>query len=146
MPVLDRAELELYIYDGTSGSYTDSDLRYELSKTRISSQDNIIFEISELVRDYIDLTFNDDYLSKTKWVSAITRLYDADGEEFASGSPVTNHYLAMRLSKFFRLHTRRPPHTKVDGQALPETTHGHRVNGALCPPYLLNRAHTVPSG
>ena len=59
MPVLDRAELELYIYDGTSGSYTDSDLRYELSKTRISSQDNIIFEISELVRDYIDLTFND---------------------------------------------------------------------------------------
>ena len=95
MPVLDRAELELYIYDGTSGSYTDSDLRYELSKTRISSQDNVIFEISELVRDYIDLTFNNDYLSRTKWVTAITRLYDADGEEFASGSPVTGHYLAM---------------------------------------------------
>ena len=95
MPVLDRAELELYIYDGTSGSYTSSDLRYELSKTRISSQDNILFEISELVRDYIDVTFNNDYLSRTKWVTAITKLYDADGEEFATGSPVTNNYLAM---------------------------------------------------
>jgi hypothetical protein len=95
MPVLDRAELELYIYDGTSGTYTDSDLRYELSKTRLSTQDNILFEISELVRDYIDITFNNDYLSTTKWVTAITRLYDSDGEEFASGSPVTNHYLAM---------------------------------------------------
>lgn len=95
MPVLDRAELELYIYDGTSGSYTDSDLRYELSKTRLSTQDNILFEISELVRDYIDITFNNDYLSTTKWVTAITRLYDSDGDEFASGSPVTNNYLAM---------------------------------------------------
>lgn len=95
MPVLDRAELELYIYDGTSGSYTASDLRYELSKTRISSQDNVLFEISELVRDYIDVTFNNDYLSTTKWVTAITRLYDDEGEEFASGSPVTNNYLAM---------------------------------------------------
>ncbi len=95
MPVLDRAELELYIYDGTSGTYTDSDLKYELSKTRLSTQDNILFEISELVRDYIDITFNNDYLSTTKWVTAITRLYDADGDEFASGSPVTNNYLAM---------------------------------------------------
>ena len=95
MPVLDRAELELYIYDGTSGSYTSSDLRYELSKTRISSQDNVLFEISELVRDYIDVTFNNDYLSRTKWVTAVTRLYDDQGEEFATGSPVTNNYLAM---------------------------------------------------
>lgn len=95
MPVLDRAELQLYIYDGTSGGYSASDLKYTLSKSRISTQDNILFEISELVRDYIDLTFNNDYLSKTKWVTAITRLYDADGTEFATGSPVTNHYLAL---------------------------------------------------
>tara|TARA_Y100000592_G_scaffold35707_2_gene56689 strand:+ start:1372 stop:2361 length:990 start_codon:yes stop_codon:yes gene_type:complete len=95
MPVLDRAELQLYIYDGTSGGYTASDLKYTLSKSRISTQDNILFEISELVRDFIDLTFNNDYLSKTKWVTAITRLYDADGTEFATGSPVTNNYLAL---------------------------------------------------
>ncbi|QDP55658.1 MAG: hypothetical protein Tp156SUR1554471_35 [Prokaryotic dsDNA virus sp.] len=95
MPVLDRAELQLYIYDGTSGGYSASDLKYTLSKSRISTQDNILFEISELVRDYIDLTFNNDYLSKTKWVTAITRLYDADGTEFATGSPVTNNYLAL---------------------------------------------------
>ena len=95
MPVLDRAELQLYIYDGTSGGYSASDLKYTLSKSRISTQDNILFEISELVRDFIDLTFNNDYLSKTKWVTAITRLYDADGTEFATGSPVTNNYLAL---------------------------------------------------
>lgn len=95
MPTLNKAVLKLYIYDGTSGSYTASDLRYTLAKNRITGQSNILFEISELVRDYLGQDFNNDYLSQTKWVTAITTLSDENGVEFASGSPVTNHYLAL---------------------------------------------------
>lgn len=95
MPTLDRATLSLYIYDGTSGSHSSSNLRYQLAKNRVSTQDNILFEISDLVRDYIDHDFNNDYTSSAKWVTAVTKLFDVDGTEFASGSPVTNHYIAV---------------------------------------------------
>ena len=95
MPTLDRAVLKLHIYDGTSGSQSSSNLRYTLSKTRISNQSNILFEISDLVKDYIEHDFNNDYTSSAKWVTAVTTLYDADGTEFSSGSPVTNHYVAL---------------------------------------------------
>lgn len=95
MPTLSQAKLELYIYEGTSGNYTSSDLKYSLSKNRISGQSNILFEISELVRDYLDQDFNNDYVSQTKWVTAVTDLFDENGVEFTSGSPVTNHYLAL---------------------------------------------------
>lgn len=95
MPTLARAILKLYVYDGTSGSYTSSDLKYTINKNKISSQDNIIFEISELVRDHLTHNFNNDYNSTTKWVTAVTNLYDANEVEFSSGSPVTNTYLAL---------------------------------------------------
>ena len=95
MPTLDRAVLSLYIYDGTSGSQSSSNLRYTLAKQRIAGQSNILFEISDLVRDYIDHEFNNDYTSSAKWVTASTQLFDPDGNEFASGSPVVNHYVAL---------------------------------------------------
>ncbi len=95
MPTLDRAVLSLYIYDGTSGSQSSSNLRYTLAKQRIAGQSNILFEISDLVRDYIDHDFNNDYTSSAKWVTASTQLFDPDGNEFASGSPVINHYVAL---------------------------------------------------
>lgn len=95
MPTLDRAVLSLYIYDGTSGSQSSSNLRYTLAKQRIAGQSNILFEISDLVRDYIDHEFNNDYTSSAKWVTASTQLFDPDGNEFSTGSPVVNHYVAL---------------------------------------------------
>ena len=95
MPTLDRAVLSLHIYDGTSGSQSSSNLRYTLAKQRIAGQSNILFEISDLVRDYIDHEFNNDYTSSAKWVTASTQLFDPDGNEFSTGSPVVNHYVAL---------------------------------------------------
>lgn len=93
---LERVDLSIYIYTGTSGSYSDTDLKYTLSKDRLSTQDNIILEISQLVRDYIDVTFNNDYNSTAIWVSVATSYIDSDtGEEYASGGTSTNHYLAL---------------------------------------------------
>lgn len=101
MPTINRADLALYIYEGTDSNYTDDDIKYNLSKERISTQDNILFEISELVRDYLTHDFNNDYASVTKWVRASTTLLDSDGDEFPSGSPVVNTYLALDGFGFF---------------------------------------------
>ncbi len=94
---LKSVTLKLYIYSGTQGSYTASDLKYTISKDRISTKSNITIEIANLVRDYLDTTFNDDYVSSTKWVTVSQTLYDSDtGLEYDQNrSPVITNYLAL---------------------------------------------------
>ena len=94
---LKSVTLKLYIYSGTQGSYTASDLKYTISKDRISTKSNITIEIANLVRDYLDTTFNDDYLSSTKWVTVSQTLYNSDtGLEYDQNrSPVITNYLAL---------------------------------------------------
>ena len=93
---LQKIDLKLYVYSGTSGNYTSSDLKYEISKSRISSQDNIVLEISELVKDYLISSFNNDYVCSTKWVSAVVQYYNSEtGELFASNGTQTFNYLAF---------------------------------------------------
>jgi hypothetical protein len=92
---ISTAQLSLYIYTGTSGSYQNSDLKYTIQKERINADDVINFEVSNLVRDYIDLTFNNDYLSKCVWVTAIANLFDENNEPFTYSNPQTNTYLAL---------------------------------------------------
>jgi len=94
MAELKSATVKIFIYDGTENSYTDADLRYTLQKDIITGQTKIVFEIAELVRDYIDVSFNDDYLSATKWVRVSTTLTDDTDQVFTYGSPVTNTYIA----------------------------------------------------
>lgn len=92
---LKTIDLKLYIYEGTSGSYTDSDLKYEIQKSIIGSDTNVVFEIGELVRDYLDLTFNNDYLSKCVWVTTIGTAVDDAGIVYTYGSPISDTYLAV---------------------------------------------------
>ena len=95
MATLKTVNLSIYIYSGTSGSYTDSDLKFTLQKSIISFQNNIVFEIAEIVRDYIDVSFNNDYVSKTVWVTTVAGLVDDTDTVFTYGSPVTNTSLAF---------------------------------------------------
>ncbi len=98
---LRTAVLQLYVYSGTEGSQTASDLKYTIEKEIIDGDTKILFEIGELVRDYIDITFNDDYVCNTKWVTAITTLYDENNEIFTYSNPVTNHYVALNGYGYF---------------------------------------------
>jgi len=98
---LKTIDLQIYIYSGTQGSYSDSDLRYTITKEKLTNDTNIIFEVSELVRDYIDLTFNNDYISRTLWVTTIATLKDDANVVFTYGSPITNHYLALEGYGYF---------------------------------------------
>ena len=75
---LEKIDLKLYVYSGTSGNYSDSDLKYEITKERISSQNNIVLEIGELVKDFLISSFNDDYVCATKWVSAVVQYYNSE--------------------------------------------------------------------
>lgn len=92
---LGSATLRLYIYSGTEGSYSDADLKYTLSKNIISGQSNIVLEIAELVRDYLDITFNGTYTSHTKWVSAVVNYFDTDGEEYTYSNPQIFNFVAL---------------------------------------------------
>lgn len=91
-----RADLNIYVYTGTVGSYSDTDLKYQISKERLSSDSNIVVEIGELVRDYIDITFNNDYTSSAKWVSVVASLIDSDTDlAFVSNGTQTTNFLAF---------------------------------------------------
>ena len=94
---LKSVTIKLYIYSGTLGSYAATDLKYTISKDRISSKTSITVEIANLVRDYLDFTFNNNYISSTKWVTVSQTLYDSDtGLEYDEGrSPVVTNYLAF---------------------------------------------------
>lgn len=91
---LGSIELRLYVYTGTENSYTDADLKYTISKNRITGEENIVLEIAELVRDYLDIEFNDDYVCNTKWVTAIVYYYDDTGTSYTSGSPANYTFIA----------------------------------------------------
>ena len=67
---LDSAKLELYVYTGTQG--TRGVIDYTINSTAVGNK--ITFEISELVRDYIENTFDGSYTSSAVWVDyQITR-------------------------------------------------------------------------
>lgn len=92
---LKTAVVNVYIYTGTEGSYDADDLKYRLKKDVIGDQDKVVLEIGELVRDYIDNTFDGTtYTAMTTWVTARAALYDAHDNEL-SDSPMTFNYLAV---------------------------------------------------
>ncbi len=95
MATLKTTNLEIYIYSGTSGSYSSSDLKYTLQKQIIPGETKIVFEFAELVRDYLPMSFNNDYTSVCVWVTTVATLIDDSDITFTYGTPVTNTYLAL---------------------------------------------------
>ena len=87
------ATIKIYIYEGAVGSYSNGDLKYTLSKDRITSKNNIVFEISELVRDYIEHNFNDDYPCNTKWVTVTKDIVDAATEDVYA--PIVENFVLL---------------------------------------------------
>ena len=86
---LDSAKLELYVYTGTQG--TRGAIDYTINSTAVGNK--ITFEISELVRDYIENTFDGSYTSSAVWVDyQITRT--------VSGSAQTPEAFVVQLTGF----------------------------------------------
>lgn len=93
MEQLVSARLSLYVWGGSITSVPEEP-QYVLSKTKLSTEDIITFEISELVKDYVDIEFNGDYNSivQTKWAKwIVVRTYSDD-----STDTFTQHAIAFR--------------------------------------------------
>jgi hypothetical protein len=73
---LSTAVLKLYIIEGDFKDKTSSDLKYTISKSTLSGKDYVVFEISELVRDYLDIEFNGNYIDQAIWVNYEIELKD----------------------------------------------------------------------
>jgi hypothetical protein len=68
--VLDSASMELYIYTGEFTTDKPADPQYTINKIAAIGNNYVVFEIAELVRDYLDIEFDGDYDSQTIWVEA----------------------------------------------------------------------------
>ena len=71
---LSSAQLRIRVYTGNSTS-SITGYQYQLNSTAIGGK--VTFEISELVRDYIENNFDGDYTNSTKWLNLqLLRVYD----------------------------------------------------------------------
>tara|TARA_R100000541_G_scaffold1091_1_gene5061 strand:+ start:3037 stop:4209 length:1173 start_codon:yes stop_codon:yes gene_type:complete len=79
---LTSAQLVLYIYTGNftaNSSVAASTLRYTIIKKPLGSNDYVVFEVSELVRDYLDLEFDGQYIGQNIWLNAIATVTGGTG-------------------------------------------------------------------
>jgi hypothetical protein len=97
-----RVQMQLYIYTGEKlTTPTSSELRYTISKAPIGSNNYVVFEISELVRDYLDIEFNGEYDSQCVWVRptlSIDYTYTS-GQQTETPTPVD--YIALDGYTYF---------------------------------------------
>ncbi len=91
---LATATLQLYIYEGAfQSSPPSSDLKYTIKKSELETNNYVVFEISELIRDYIDVKYDGEYDSYCVWVRATTIKNDSSGGII--GSPTSTNYIAL---------------------------------------------------
>ena len=81
---LSSATLSLYIYEGTKETDKPATPQYTITKNVISNNNYIVYEISELVRDYININFNQE-----RTLDAYVARINADGGVFESNSLLT---------------------------------------------------------
>lgn len=86
------AKLELYIFTGVySSSLVTANRKYTLKKEAVGSNTYVTFELSKLIRDYMETEYN-DYATDTLWIQAVITIYNSSG---TSISNTTEPYLAI---------------------------------------------------
>ena len=84
MANLKSATLRLWIYTGQYGTNEPANPTYTLYKEKAASQDIIVFEIADLVNDYVDIVYTGSYfnIQQTAWVRwEVVRTYDDDSTD-----------------------------------------------------------------
>ena len=102
---LTSVQMSLYVYTGTftaNASVVAGTLRYQISKTPLGTNDFVVFEISELVRDFLELEFDGDYLSYGVWINAIPVVTGGTGTGTVTITPDnTNGFLGVEGYGYF---------------------------------------------
>lgn len=78
---LSSASMSLYIYTGILGTNKPASAQYTITKTPIGSNNFVVYEVAELIRDYLDIIFNGEYNSQTVWVESDITLTKTSGSE-----------------------------------------------------------------
>jgi len=124
---LKRVEVDLYVWEGLIGNQP-SIPQYEINKARIDTHNNITIEIGELVRDYLELSFNDDYVSHTRWVRAVVEYFDESDNPYTYSNPEAFDFIATDGYGYFEDGTNpelsRHALISADNIYLPESTAG----------------------
>ena len=81
------AILDLYIWTGSYNA--SSPIIYSLKKSVVGTGTEIFFELSELIRDYIDITFDGNYNGQAVWFKEIQTVYNASNAVIFTGSANT---------------------------------------------------------
>lgn len=92
-----KAKLQLYVWTGeTSDKDLNTDLRYTISKQEIGTNNFVVFELSQLIRDYMETEYN-DYATDTLWIDATITIYDSAGAVVQVGgqNTTTTQFLAI---------------------------------------------------
>ena len=69
------ATLDISIWEGSSASPVTA--QYNLRKSIIGTSSEVTFEISELIKDYLDITFDGDYNGQAVWVKTVQTAYNS---------------------------------------------------------------------
>lgn len=79
---LQKATLNLYVYSGEFGVDKPATPNYIINKSVLQGETNIIFEISELVSDYINIEFTGDFnnITQSAWAEWAIYKYDENGD------------------------------------------------------------------
>ena len=101
---LESAELKLWVYIGSLGSYDATNPNYTITKTKLNSEDTILFEIAELAKDYITVSFDGDYgkAKFTSWVSyQLTSTFDTTTNDVKDTAIQTGTLLGTHAYGYF---------------------------------------------
>ena len=90
---LATAALDLYIYEGAGDSTPDpEDLKYTIVKSELEGNNYVVFEISELVRDYIQIKYDGEYDSYVVLVNPIITAFDENDNTLSSLTVTPSDY------------------------------------------------------
>ena len=90
------ATLDVYIWTGVNTSIATDSTAYSLKKYKHTAETKVSFEIAELIRDDLDVSFNGNYTTSStadgavKWVMTIIKAFDSDGIQLQPSTISTN--------------------------------------------------------
>ena len=74
--------LDISIWSGSVTSPVTA--QYNLRKSVVGTSVEVLFEISELIRDYLDITFDGNYSGQAVWVKTVRTAYDSSNTSLVS--------------------------------------------------------------
>ena len=167
---LTSATVQIRIYSGNSNTSLYQ-AQYTLDSQAIDG--SVYFEISELVRDYIENTFDGDYTNSAKWVNyQVTRYYSSLTQDttatttlavfdgygyFEDGSNPQNAQTVLQSNKTIYKHSDEPLRLPVyittsteftflqDGSSIYNTTLSSSISSSNIIRYLSSETATIHS-